>query len=80
MLIPTMGGHEHRMPLCIVKQDEGTTSKHRPQPSYQTSGNARISVDGLAMSINVAREGGEALTLLLRRLPELRRPPRQRIR
>ncbi len=68
------------MSLRIVKQDEGTTSKDATQPPYQTSGNARISVDGLAMSINVAREGCEALTLLLRRLPELRRPARQRIR
>ena len=80
MLIATMGGHEHRMSLFIVKQDKGTTSKHRTQPSYQTSGNARISVDGEAQSINVAREGCEVLTLLLRRLPELRRPACQRIR
>jgi len=79
MLIPTVGGHEHRMSLRIVKQDEGTTSKDATQPPYQTSGNARISVDGLAMPINVAREGFTALTLLLRQPPELRRPTCQRI-
>src|SRR6266568_1951866 len=53
VLIPTIGRNLQRMPLFIVQQNQGTTSKDLPCATDESAWNELLCVHGFPMAINI---------------------------